>query len=44
MSHIDLDDNEFPVSFNKLSQYVALLDDTLDNAAFYNLYTIIAGE
>lgn len=37
-------DNEFPVSFNKLSQYVALLDDTLDNAAFYNLYTIIAGE
>jgi len=37
-------DNESPVSFNKLSQYVSILDDTLDNAAFYNLYTIISGE
>ena len=35
---------ERPVAFQKLTQFVSVLDDTRDNAAFYNLYTIIAGE
>jgi len=37
-------DNESPVVMPKLTQYVAILEDTLENAAFYNLYNIIAGE
>lgn len=37
-------DNEKPVAFDRLSQYVSVLESTQDNAAFYNKYTVIAGE
>ena len=37
-------DNEPPVYFNNLTQYVDLVDQIKDNASFYNKYTIVSGE
>lgn len=37
-------DNEKPVMFDDLSQYVDLIDGIKDNISFYNPYTIISGE
>ena len=37
-------DNESPVLFNNLSAYVDIVDQIKDNVAFYNKYTIQAGD
>ena len=37
-------DNEAPVLFNNLSAYVDIVDQIKDNVAFYNKYTIQAGD
>lgn len=37
-------DNESPVLFNNLSQYVDIIDDLKNNLTFYNKYTIPSGE
>ena len=37
-------DNEPPVLFNNISQYVDMVDQLKDNVSFYNKYTIVAGE
>lgn len=37
-------DNEQPVMFNDLSQYVDIIDGIKDNVSFYNQYTIVSGE
>ena len=37
-------DNEDPVLFNNLTQYVDLLDQIRDNTTFYNKYTIKSGD
>ena len=37
-------DNEKPVMFNDLTQYVDLIDGIKDNISFYNQYTIISGD
>lgn len=37
-------DNESPVLFNNLTAYVDVIDQVKENVAFYNKYTISAGE
>ena len=37
-------DNESPVLFNNLSAYIDIVDQIKDNVAFYNKYTIQAGD
>ena len=37
-------DNEPPVLFNNITQYVDMVDQLKDNVSFYNKYTIVAGE
>ena len=37
-------DNEPPVLFNNITQYVDMVDKLKDNVSFYNKYTIVAGE
>lgn len=37
-------DNEAPVLFNNLTQYVDIIDQLKENTTFYNKYTIISGD
>lgn len=37
-------DNESPVLFNDLTQYVDVIDSLKDNISFYNQYTIVSGD
>lgn len=37
-------DNEAPVLFDNLTQYVDIIDGLKDNISFYNKYTIISGD
>lgn len=37
-------DNEDPVLFNRLSQYVSVGEDVLNNDVLYNKYTILSGD
>ena len=37
-------DNEKPVMFNDLTQYVDMIDGIKDNISFYNQYTIVSGD
>ena len=37
-------DNELPVAFKQLSQYVSVLEETFNNATLFNEYTVVAGE
>jgi len=37
-------DNESPVFFDNLTQYIDLIDGLKDNVSFYNQYTITSGE